>query len=112
MLLHANIHPLNMDELFHQHPSDARRHRAEEALQSQVIVGFEQAIALGVPPLEALAFMLSWVATEMARIQTAALSKDDIVSPSPAAPSNAREECHPVSYNLDLFHPAANEKRA
>ena len=40
-----------------------------DALQSQVINAFEAAIYQGMRPMDALAVMLSWMSSEMMRIQ-------------------------------------------
>ncbi len=40
-----------------------------DALQSQIISAFEAAIYQGMRPMDALAVILSWMSSEMARIQ-------------------------------------------
>ena len=60
-----------MDSLFPDQPDVAPRSKAEEVLQSHLITGFEEALSLGMPPMEALGLVLCWVASEMARIKTA-----------------------------------------
>ena len=40
-----------------------------DALQSQIINAFEAAIYQGMRPMDALAVILSWMSSEMARIQ-------------------------------------------
>lgn len=57
-----------MDNLFPEPPADAVAAKAEEALHSHMIIGFEEALGLGMPPMEALSHVLCWVATEMARL--------------------------------------------
>jgi hypothetical protein len=59
-----------MDSLFPREPHDSPRGKAEEALHSHLIIGFEEVLDLGMPPMEALGHVLCWVATEMARIKT------------------------------------------
>ncbi|MBT3069969.1 hypothetical protein KKP04_03685 [Rhodomicrobium sp. Az07] len=44
---------------------------AVDVLRSSLIEGFEKAIDLGVPPLQALAHILDWVSDEMARVKAA-----------------------------------------
>lgn len=41
-----------------------------QALQSKVTEAFEAAIEQGMPPIDALATILFWISSEMARIQT------------------------------------------
>ena len=70
MLLHPNLKlaASDVDSLF---PRDTTATlKAEEALHSHMIIGFEEAIANGMLPLQALGHVLSWVASEMARFQT------------------------------------------
>ena len=70
MLLHTNL-KLPASETESLFPRDtAPKIKAEEALHSHMIIGFEEAIANGMLPLEALGHVLSWVASEMARFQT------------------------------------------
>lgn len=71
MLLRPNINlPMpDTDSLFPRQTADALRVKAEEELHSRLIISFEEAIALGMPPLEALSQVLSWVSLEIARIQ-------------------------------------------
>jgi hypothetical protein len=57
-----------VDLLFPRHEDALVKGQAEEALQSHIITGFEEALGLGMPPMEALSQVLSWVATEMARL--------------------------------------------
>ena len=73
MLLNPNIQLAipEMDNLFPRQPDDFRQGNAEEALHSHLIIGFEEALGLGMPPMEALGHVLCWVASEMARIRTA-----------------------------------------
>ena len=46
-----------------------REDKLADALQSQVINAFEAAIYQGMRPMDALAVMLSWMSSEMMRIQ-------------------------------------------
>ena len=73
MLLNPNIQLAipEMDNLFPRQPDDFRQGNAEEALHSHLIIGFEEALGLGMPLMEALGHVLCWVASEMARIRTA-----------------------------------------
>ena len=72
MLLHSNVGLTisQMDNLFPRQGCDSLRGKAEEALQSHMIAGFEEALGLGMSPMEALGQVLCWVASEMARIKT------------------------------------------
>ena len=72
MLLHPDIQLTvpEMDRLFPRQPNASASRKAEEALQSHIIIGFEEALDLGMPPMEALGHVLCWVASEMARIAT------------------------------------------
>lgn len=84
MLLHPHLSlpSSDLDSLF---PSDpAEKVNAEEALHSHMIIGFEEAIANGMLPLEALGHVLSWVASEMARFQTEQYTQGASSSASPA----------------------------
>ncbi len=58
----------DLDSLFPRHGEAAARGTAEEALQSHMIVGFEEALGLGLTPMEALSQILCWVSSEMTRI--------------------------------------------
>ena len=71
MLLNPNIQPSQLDSLFPSNSQNCPKGKAEEALQSHMIIGFEEAIGLGMPPVEALSQVLCWVASEMVRIKTA-----------------------------------------
>lgn len=73
MLLNPDIQIAipEMDNLFPRQPDDFPQGNAEEALHSHLIIGFEEALGLGMPPMEALGHVLCWVASEMARIRTA-----------------------------------------
>ena len=44
--------------------------KAADDLQSHVICGFEEALDQGMQPADALALILSWVSSEMVRIQS------------------------------------------
>jgi hypothetical protein len=68
---HLQLAIPEMDNLFPRQPDDFGQGNAEEALQSHLIIGFEEALGLGMPPMEALGHVLCWVASEMARIRTA-----------------------------------------
>lgn len=72
MLLHPSLQLTisEVDSLFPREPHDCPRGKAEEALHSHLIIGFEEALGLGMPPMEALGHVLCWVASEMARIKT------------------------------------------
>jgi hypothetical protein len=87
MLLHPNIQLSisDVDSLFPRQPYDSLQVKAEEALHSHVVVGFEEALALGMPPLEALGHVLCWVASEMARIKPAQVAQEGARAPSPKA---------------------------
>jgi hypothetical protein len=58
-------------KIFPRQPDDFPCGNAEEALHSHLIIGFEEALGLGMSPMEALGHVLCWVASEMARIRTA-----------------------------------------
>jgi hypothetical protein len=64
-----NARPSALDELFPSHPQPLISKKAADILQSRVIHSFETAVDQGMPPLEALSAILSWVALEMGRIQ-------------------------------------------
>jgi hypothetical protein len=55
-------------------PSPCADEEAADVLRSSVIEGFEKAIDLGVPPVQALAYILDWVSDEMARVRAAPVS--------------------------------------
>ncbi len=57
------------------------RGKAEEALHSHMIAGFEEALGLGMSPMEALGQVLCWVASEMARIKTSDCPEDTASNP-------------------------------
>ena len=78
MLLNPNIQLAipEMDSLFPRQPDDFPRGKAEEALHSHLIIGFEEALGHGMPPMEALGHVLCWVASEMARIRTEQCPQD------------------------------------
>ncbi|MGO8952076.1 MAG: hypothetical protein ACLPWS_20545 [Rhodomicrobium sp.] len=57
------------DELFPISPQPLVPKRAAEILQSHMIESFEAALDQGMLPMDALASILSWVASEMARIR-------------------------------------------
>ena len=72
MLLRPNIELTisEMDNLFPDQTHDTLRGKAEEVLHSHLIIGFEEALSLGMPPMEALGQVLCWVASEIAHIKT------------------------------------------
>jgi len=72
MLLHPNIELTisEMDNLFPNQTHDFLRGKAEEALHSHLMIGFEEALGFGMPPMEALGQVLCWVASEIAHIKT------------------------------------------
>ena len=55
MLLNPDIQLAipEMDNLFPRQPDDFPQGNAEEALHSHLIIGFEEALGLGMPPMEA-----------------------------------------------------------
>ncbi|KAI93560.1 hypothetical protein T281_15950 [Rhodomicrobium udaipurense JA643] len=55
-------------------PAPCADEEAVDLLRSSVIEGFERAIDLGVPPLQALTYILDWVSDEMARVKAAPVS--------------------------------------
>ncbi len=71
-MLHTNVDLTlsQADRLFPSQPLESRQDKAEEVLNSHLITGFEEALSLGMPPLEAFGHVLNWVASEMARIKT------------------------------------------
>ena len=87
MLMHTNVGLTipQMDNLFPMQPCDSLRGKAEEALHSHMIAGFEEALGLGMSPMEALGQVLCWVASEMARIKTAQEPEDNASTQSPKA---------------------------
>ncbi len=58
----------DIEELFPRQPQPLVARRAADILKSNVIMGFEQAIEHGMGPMDALATILGWVSSEMARI--------------------------------------------
>ena len=84
MLLHPNTELTisEMDRLFPDQTHDTLRGKAEEALHSHLIIGFEEALALGMPPMEALGQVLCWVASEIAHIKTEQATESDAPAPS------------------------------
>ena len=78
MLLHPNTELTisEMDSLFPNETHNVLRGKAEEALHSHLIIGFEEALALGMPPMEALGQVLCWVASEIAHIKTEQATQD------------------------------------
>jgi hypothetical protein len=49
-------------------PEPSGQESANEILQANMIIGFEQAIEQGMRPTEALAAIIGWVSSEMARV--------------------------------------------
>ncbi len=47
----------------------SQKDKLADTLQSQIINAFEAAIYQGMPPMDALAVILSWMSSEMMRIQ-------------------------------------------
>jgi hypothetical protein len=64
-----SVRTAELDELFPSHPQPLISKKAADILQSRVIRAFETAVDQGMQPLEALSSILSWVTSEMARIQ-------------------------------------------
>ncbi len=88
MLLRPNIELTisEMDNLFPNPTQDSLKGKAEEVLHSHLIIGFEEALALGMPPMEALGQVLCWVASEIAHIKTEQATQSDM----PASSTKAR----------------------
>jgi hypothetical protein len=57
-----------IEALFPGEPQSLLPRRAADLLQSHLISGFETALEQGMRPADALALVLCWVSTEMARI--------------------------------------------
>ncbi len=78
MLIQPNAQPevSEMEKLFPGKPDEQVLGRAEEALRAHMIIGFEEALENGMPPMEALGHVLSWAASEMARINSGAAPFD------------------------------------
>jgi hypothetical protein len=70
----------DLDKLFPSQAGDASQVKAEHALQSHMIAGFEEALDMGMPRMEALGSILSWVATEMARLGKSSADADSAPS--------------------------------
>ena len=87
MLLHPNTELTisEMDNLFPNQTHDTLRGKAEEVLHSHLITGFEEALAFGMPPMEALGQVLCWVASEIAHIKTEQATPSD----APGTPTKA-----------------------
>ena len=64
-----NVRLSELDELFPSHPQPPVSKKAADILQSRVIQSFETALDQGMQPLDALSTILSWVSSEMGRIQ-------------------------------------------
>ncbi len=71
MILHTNVDLTlsQADRLFPSEPVHSAQGKAEEVLNSHLIVGFEEALSHGMSPLEAFGHVLNWVACEMARVK-------------------------------------------
>lgn len=66
----SELASIDLDGLFPAQSNFPSR-KAEEALQSHMIVGFEEALDLGMSPMEALSHVLGWVSSEMVRLNAA-----------------------------------------
>lgn len=77
MLLHTNVQSEILENLFPLKSENTIFGKAEEALRSHMIIGFEEALDQGMPPMEALGHVLNWAATEMARINGGGLFDRD-----------------------------------
>jgi hypothetical protein len=69
MLAHEG-HRLNseIDGLFPRRAEPQVPKKAADVLQSRLISGFEEAVEQGMHPADALAIVLSWASSELARI--------------------------------------------
>jgi hypothetical protein len=65
------IFEVDVDDLFPDLPEKAGPDKAADLLLSHIIVGFEESLRAGMPPMEALAHVLRWVGREMARVDIA-----------------------------------------
>ena len=57
-----------LDELFPDNPATSAHAKAADVLLSHMIMGFEESLDLGMPPMDALSQILHWVSAEMTRI--------------------------------------------
>jgi hypothetical protein len=78
MLMYPNGEPslFEFESLFPRE-GDLASGKAEEVLQSHIIMGFEEAVDLGMSPMEALSQVLGWVSSEMVRINASSQSQQD-----------------------------------
>ncbi|MFT4078312.1 hypothetical protein [Rhodomicrobium sp.] len=60
---------MDMDSLFPGNPQPLIAEHVSDMLQSQLTNAFEAALCEGMQPTDALAVMLSWMSSEMMRIQ-------------------------------------------
>ena len=88
MLMHPDMKLAisEMDDLFPGQPfGSSSCCKAEETLHSHLIMGFEEALSLGLPPMEALGHVLCWVASEMGRIGSGQDPQGGEAAPAPRA---------------------------
>jgi hypothetical protein len=71
----ANLQLGVSDDFFPRNPNPLLPEKARDALQSHMIVGFEEALELGMAPMDALGCVLRWVALEMGRMNQPITSK-------------------------------------
>ncbi len=91
MILHTDMRPTiaEMDSLFPPQPYNPLRGKAEEALQSHISIGFDEALGLGMSPMEALSHVLCWVASEMVRLRAGQVPQSTASTSSEADYSSA-----------------------
>jgi hypothetical protein len=70
MYVHSQPTAADLNNLFPGQGEALAFAKAEEALQSHLIMGFKEALDLGMPQMEALSRVLSWVACEIARVNS------------------------------------------
>lgn len=58
-----------VEELFPSQPAPIIPPKAADVLQSSVITGYETAVDLGMRPRDALSLILSWVCSELPRLE-------------------------------------------
>ena len=87
MLMHPdmNLAISEMDDLFPGEPFGSLNGKAEETLYSHLITGFEEALSLGLTPMEALGHVLCWVSSEMGRIGSGHGPQVGEAAPAPKA---------------------------
>jgi hypothetical protein len=56
------------DTIFDGLAGEAIPNQAVETLLCHLITGFEESLGLGLPPVEAIALVASWLATEISRL--------------------------------------------